>query len=159
AGLDLADLHAHRLLVRAPARAARSSGAAHAAARRRRRVGGLDGRLFAGRVPAWGGCPGQPGAGPPDRAWGGRGHRGRAADVGDRPPQPRGGPARRPAPPPPARLHNRWFEPAVARMSTLERVRPSDPRVPVSPQLALRVAVLGGLAMALFAIIFFRLWY
>jgi penicillin-binding protein 2 len=44
-------------------------------------------------------------------------------------------------------------------MSTLERVRPSDPRVPVSPQLALRVAVLGGVAMALFAIIFFRLWY
>jgi penicillin-binding protein 2 len=44
-------------------------------------------------------------------------------------------------------------------MSGLERVRPSDPRVPVSPQLALRVAVLGGLAMAMFAIIFFRLWY
>src|SRR5271156_486122 len=41
----------------------------------------------------------------------------------------------------------------------LERVRPSDPRMPVSPQLALRVAVLGGLAMAMFAIIFFRLWY
>jgi penicillin-binding protein 2 len=31
--------------------------------------------------------------------------------------------------------------------------------VPVSPQLALRVAILGGIAMALFAIIFFRLWY
>jgi penicillin-binding protein 2 len=31
--------------------------------------------------------------------------------------------------------------------------------VPVSPQLALRVAILGGLAMAMFAIIFFRLWY
>ncbi len=30
---------------------------------------------------------------------------------------------------------------------------------PVSPQLALRVAVLGGLAMAMFAMIFFRLWY
>jgi penicillin-binding protein 2 len=44
-------------------------------------------------------------------------------------------------------------------MSALERARPSDPRVPVSPQLALRVAVLGGLAMAMFAIIFFRLWY
>jgi penicillin-binding protein 2 len=44
-------------------------------------------------------------------------------------------------------------------MSALERVRPSDPRMPVSPQLALRVAVLGGLAMAMFAIIFFRLWY
>ena len=44
-------------------------------------------------------------------------------------------------------------------MSALERARPSDPRVPVSPQLALRVAVLGGVAMAMFAIIFFRLWY
>jgi penicillin-binding protein 2 len=44
-------------------------------------------------------------------------------------------------------------------MSTLEPVRPSEPRVPVSPQLALRVAILGGIAMALFAIIFFRLWY
>ncbi len=44
-------------------------------------------------------------------------------------------------------------------MSTLERARPSDPRLPVSPQLALRVAVLGGVAMAMFAIIFFRLWY
>ena len=44
-------------------------------------------------------------------------------------------------------------------MSSLERARPSDPRLPVSPQLALRVAILGGLAMAMFAIIFFRLWY
>jgi penicillin-binding protein 2 len=44
-------------------------------------------------------------------------------------------------------------------MSTLERARPSDGRMPVSPQLALRVAVLGGLAMAIFAVIFFRLWY
>ncbi len=44
-------------------------------------------------------------------------------------------------------------------MSSLERARPSDPRMPVSPQLALRVAILGGLAMAMFAIIFFRLWY
>jgi penicillin-binding protein 2 len=31
--------------------------------------------------------------------------------------------------------------------------------MPVSPQLALRVAILGGLAMAMFAIIFFRLWF
>jgi penicillin-binding protein 2 len=44
-------------------------------------------------------------------------------------------------------------------MSALERVRPSDPRVPVSPQLALRVGVLGTIAMVMFAIIFFRLWY
>jgi penicillin-binding protein 2 len=51
-------------------------------------------------------------------------------------------------------------------MSTpIERVRPSWPipddrsRIPVSPQLALRVAVLGGGALLMFAIIFFRLWY
>ncbi|HZL47702.1 MAG TPA: penicillin-binding protein 2 [Solirubrobacteraceae bacterium] len=45
-------------------------------------------------------------------------------------------------------------------MSTpIERARPSDPRMPVSPQLALRVAVLGGAALLMFAIIFFRLWY
>jgi penicillin-binding protein 2 len=46
-------------------------------------------------------------------------------------------------------------------MSTpIERVRPSDPRIPpISPQMALRVAVLGTLAMVMFAIIFFRLWY
>jgi penicillin-binding protein 2 len=34
-----------------------------------------------------------------------------------------------------------------------------DRRVPITPQLALRVAILGGVAFALFAIIFFRLWY
>ncbi len=35
----------------------------------------------------------------------------------------------------------------------------SDRRAPITPQLALRVAVLGGIALALFAIVFFRLWY
>jgi penicillin-binding protein 2 len=35
----------------------------------------------------------------------------------------------------------------------------SDRRMPITPQLALRVAILGGIALALFAIIFFRLWY
>ena len=34
-----------------------------------------------------------------------------------------------------------------------------DRRPPITPQLALRVAVFGGVAFALFAIIFFRLWY
>ncbi len=38
-GVTLVDLHAHRLLVRAPARAARPPGGAHAAAGRRRRRG------------------------------------------------------------------------------------------------------------------------
>lgn len=44
-------------------------------------------------------------------------------------------------------------------MSAMERVRPSEPRVPVSPQLALRVAIIGGVALVMFGIVFFRLWY
>jgi penicillin-binding protein 2 len=44
-------------------------------------------------------------------------------------------------------------------MSAIEPVRPRDPRVPVSPQLAFRVAIIGGIAMVLFGVIFFRLWY
>ncbi|HEY2215885.1 MAG TPA: penicillin-binding transpeptidase domain-containing protein, partial [Solirubrobacteraceae bacterium] len=44
-------------------------------------------------------------------------------------------------------------------MSTIEPAGGRDPRIPVSPQLALRVAILGGLALAMFAIIFFRLWF
>jgi penicillin-binding protein 2 len=36
---------------------------------------------------------------------------------------------------------------------------PDDRRPPLTPQLALRVAVLGGFALTMFAIIFFRLWY
>ena len=34
-----------------------------------------------------------------------------------------------------------------------------DRRAPITPQLAMRVAILGGIAFALFAIVFFRLWY
>jgi penicillin-binding protein 2 len=37
--------------------------------------------------------------------------------------------------------------------------RVDDERPPITPQLALRVAVLGGIALAVFAVIFFRLWY
>src|ERR1700686_2342584 len=45
-------------------------------------------------------------------------------------------------------------------MSAIERGRGSvDPRIPVSPQLALRVAIIGGVAMVMFGVIFFRLWY
>jgi penicillin-binding protein 2 len=44
-------------------------------------------------------------------------------------------------------------------MSAIEPAGARDPRIPVSPQLAMRVAILGGLAMAMFAIIFFRLWF
>ena len=36
---------------------------------------------------------------------------------------------------------------------------PDDRRAPITPQLALRVAILGGIAFVLFAIVFFRLWY
>ena len=44
-------------------------------------------------------------------------------------------------------------------MSTIERLKPSEPRGQTSPQLGLRVAILGGFALAMFAIVFFRLWY
>src|SRR5947199_1696099 len=36
---------------------------------------------------------------------------------------------------------------------------PDERRPPITPQLALRVAILGGVALTMFAIIFFRLWY
>jgi penicillin-binding protein 2 len=35
----------------------------------------------------------------------------------------------------------------------------SDRRPPITPQLAMRVAIFGAVALALFAIVFFRLWY
>ena len=34
-----------------------------------------------------------------------------------------------------------------------------EPRTPLSPQLAVRVAIIGGAALVLFALVFFRLWY
>ena len=37
--------------------------------------------------------------------------------------------------------------------------RETDRRPPMSPQLALRVAILGGVALVLFGLVFFRLWY
>jgi len=36
---------------------------------------------------------------------------------------------------------------------------PEDRRPPLTPQIALRVAVVGSIALAMFAIIFFRLWF
>ncbi len=51
------------------------------------------------------------------------------------------------------------LSPLSKAMSAIEPVRPRDPRVPVSPQLALRVAIIGGVAMVMFGVIFFRLWY
>jgi penicillin-binding protein 2 len=45
-------------------------------------------------------------------------------------------------------------------VSTIDRLQPSEPRGgPVSPQLALRVAVLGTFVLVMFGIVFFRLWY
>ena len=35
----------------------------------------------------------------------------------------------------------------------------TDRRPAITPKLALRVAIIGGLALAMFAIVFFRLWY
>ena len=35
----------------------------------------------------------------------------------------------------------------------------TDNRPPITPQLAWRVAVIGGFALVMFAVIFFRLWY
>src|SRR5262249_17236993 len=36
---------------------------------------------------------------------------------------------------------------------------PQEERPPMSPQLALRVAIVGTMALAIFAILFFRLWF
>lgn len=46
-------------------------------------------------------------------------------------------------------------------MSAIERGSAGSDRarIPVSPQLAMRVAIIGGVAMVLFGVIFFRLWY
>ncbi len=51
-------------------------------------------------------------------------------------------------------------------MSALEPVRPPEPsatgprpNLPISPGLAVRVTIVGCVALAMFAIIFFRLWY
>jgi penicillin-binding protein 2 len=47
-------------------------------------------------------------------------------------------------------------------VSTIERLKLNEPRGvggPQSPQLALRVAILGSIALVMFGIIFFRLWY
>ena len=53
--------------------------------------------------------------------------------------------------------------PAASRRCRGRSVKMIDPvterRPPITPQLALRVAVLGVLAFALFGIVFFRLWY
>jgi penicillin-binding protein 2 len=44
-------------------------------------------------------------------------------------------------------------------MSTIEPVKRRTPNLPVSPGLAMRVTIIGMVALALFSVIFFRLWY
>jgi penicillin-binding protein 2 len=41
----------------------------------------------------------------------------------------------------------------------IDPVSAEERRPPITPQLALRIAILGGIALVLFAIVFFRLWY
>src|SRR5205085_11750759 len=72
-----------------------------------------------------------------------------------RPAQPAVGPAGGPAPSPAPRLHDR--RPVAAVTLMMEPV--SERRPPITPQLALRVAIFGAVALGLFAIVFFRLWY
>ena len=87
------------------------------------------------------------------------------------------GAARGSAPAPAPRLYDRRSEPAAPalratrtaaevfgamnRLPEDKRLQfvPQEQRAPLTPQLALRVAVLGSLALAMFAIIFFRLWF
>ena len=78
------------------------------------------------------------------------------------------GAARGSAPPPPPRVHDRRPQPAAAALRAaradaalgLAMIQlPDDRRPPLTPQLALRVAILGSFALAMFAIIFFRLWF
>ncbi|MHB1537724.1 MAG: penicillin-binding transpeptidase domain-containing protein [Solirubrobacteraceae bacterium] len=44
-------------------------------------------------------------------------------------------------------------------MSSLEPARKPESRTPVAPQMAWRVAVIGTIALVMFGIVFFRLWY
>src|SRR5439155_23410277 len=53
-------------------------------------------------------------------------------------------------------LHDRRAQPDLARLMP-QRVPERVP--PITPQLAWRVAVLGGVAFVLFGIVFFRLWF
>ncbi len=77
------------------------------------------------------------------------------------------GAARRSAPAPPPRLHDRraLTAPAPVRAARADPAlrsmiqNPDDRRPPLTPQLALRVAIIGGFALTMFAIIFFRLWF
>jgi penicillin-binding protein 2 len=47
----------------------------------------------------------------------------------------------------------------VSVSGSLEKARIPEPRIPLSSQLGVRVALLGAFALVMFGIIFFRLWY
>jgi penicillin-binding protein 2 len=52
------------------------------------------------------------------------------------------------------------FRPGEAAGAGGAGAKPGSGRVPpVSPQMAFRVAILGGIAVVMFGVIFFRLWY
>ena len=65
------------------------------------------------------------------------------------------------APTPPAALVRSRARPSASASFPGADVSqpPEDRRPPLTPQLALRVAVVGSFALAMFAIIFFRLWF
>ena len=44
-------------------------------------------------------------------------------------------------------------------MSAIEPVKRRSPNIPVAPGLAMRVAIISALAIAMFSVIFFRLWF
>ena len=68
-------------------------------------------------------------------------------------------PARRSPPASPPRIHDRRPQPAQPRVDELMPPDLEERRPAITPQLAVRVAVLGGLAFVLFAVVFFRLWF
>ena len=69
----------------------------------------------------------------------------------------RGRPAR--APPPPPRRRARPARSACEASRSRPMYLDNERRPTLTPQLAFRVAVIGGVALVMFALIFFRLWY
>src|SRR6185312_2981688 len=158
---DLAAPHRDRLLVRPPARAARSGARARAARGRRGRHRLRDRRIRADAVPARRARADELAAAAPGRGDDPARLAARAAGLRARAAHRAGLAAAGPAPPPAPRLHDRR---PLAAAATVGRpmtglTPPEDRRPPITPQLAMRVAIIGGFALAMFAIVFFRLWF
>src|SRR5206468_4045371 len=128
---------------------------ARAARSRRRRDPGRRGRLRARTVPARRRRARQLAARARDRHHRPRQRADRGPRLRDHAPLADALAARPVAAPAPAAGDDGRAEPPQSRMIKL----PDDRRPPLSPQLALRIAVLGGIALMLFAVVFFRLWY